>query len=42
MIGYVVDVEPHRARDVPGLVLGGGIALLRRQIERAVDHDQIR
>jgi len=40
-IGDFVDIEEHRARNVLMEEFGLGIALLRRQVERAVDDADI-
>ena len=39
MIADRLDVEEHRAGDMAGAILGVGVALLRRQEIRTVDHD---
>src|ERR1700704_1818342 len=41
MIGHLVDVEADRARDMAGEIFRRGVALVGRQIIRAVDHDEV-
>ena len=41
MVGDRVEIEAHRAGNVPGQELGLRVALLRRQIEGAIDGDEI-
>ena len=38
MVGDRVDVEAHRAGNMPGEILGAGIPLQCRKVERAIDH----
>src|SRR5262249_17911374 len=39
LVGDLVDVKAHRARDVTGEILGGCVTFHRREIERSVDDD---
>ncbi len=42
MIGDLVDVEENRAGNMAGEIFRLGVALLRRQIKRTVNDDDIR
>ena len=41
VVGDRVEIEAYGAWNMPGQELGFGVALLRRQIEGAVDRDEI-